>query len=76
MKQSFIKNLWNLYTYNVISNFLPVWLFQNYQKSMKFFLQRGFRENIDFGIFTVLKKNLGWELFERVRVRAGRVSGP
>jgi hypothetical protein len=30
--------------------------------SASFFLQRGFGENIDFGPFFQLEKNLGWEL--------------
>ena len=42
MKQSFIKNLENLYTYKVVSSFLHVWLFQNYQNLMLFFFSKNF----------------------------------
>jgi len=42
MKQSFIKNLENLYTYKVVSSFLHVWLFQNYQNLMLFFFSKFF----------------------------------
>jgi len=42
MKQSFIKNLENLYTYKVVSSFLHVWLFQNYQNLMLFFFFKNF----------------------------------
>ena len=42
MKQSFIKNLENLYTYKVVSSFLHVWLFQNYQNLMLFFFSKKF----------------------------------